>query len=78
LSPHGPNLLKVTENVHCPVLLLGCEYDNLAAPEGYKPIAAILGDKAIVRNYPIGHFDIYHGEHFEKAVGEMLVLLESI
>lgn len=75
---HGPDLLQAAEKMHCPVLLLGCEQDNLAAPEGYKRIAAILGEKAIVRNYPIGHFDIYDGEYFEKAVSEKLALLETI
>jgi uncharacterized protein len=77
-APHGPDLFKVSKNVHCPVLLLGCEQDNLAAPEGYKKIAAILGNKAIVRNYPIGHFDIYAGEYFEKAISEKLALLQMI
>ena len=78
LGPHGPDLLKISENVRCPVLLLGCEQDNLAAPEGYKKVAAILGENAIVRNYPIGHFDIYAGEYFEKAVSEKLALLKTI
>ena len=77
-APHGPNLMQAAEKVQCPVLLLGCEHDNLAAPDGYKRIAAILGDKAIVRNYPIGHFDIYDGEYFKTAVSEKLALLKTI
>ncbi len=71
-------LLRHQEKVQCPVLFLACEKDNLAAPDSYKRAAEILGNKAEVRSYPIGHFDIYEGEYFEKATGEMVAFLENI
>ena len=75
---HGPDPLEAAEDVQCPVLLLVCEHDNLVAPDSHVKAARALGDKAIVKSYPIGHFDIYEGEHFEKAVKEMLALLDSV
>jgi cephalosporin-C deacetylase-like acetyl esterase len=75
---HGPDPLEAAEKVNCPVLLLVCEHDNLVAPDSHVKAARALGDKAIVKSYPIGHFDIYEGEHFEDAVNEMLALLDSV
>jgi hypothetical protein len=34
--------------------------------------AEILGEYAQVKQYPIGHFDIYFGEHFERAVRDQI------
>ena len=31
-------------------------------------VAEILGEKAVVFKNPVGHFDIYRGELFDKAV----------
>ncbi len=78
LMAHGPDPLEAAEKVNCPVLLLVCEHDNLVAPDSHVKAARALGDKAIVKSYPIGHFDIYEGEYFEKAVNEMLALLDSV
>jgi cephalosporin-C deacetylase-like acetyl esterase len=75
---HGRDPKEAAQDVQCPVLLLVCEHDNLVAPDSHVKAAEALGDKATVKSYPIGHFDIYEGEHFEKAVKEMLALLESI
>jgi pimeloyl-ACP methyl ester carboxylesterase len=62
-----PELLK---KVRCPVLIQICEHDTLAPikPETVKK----LQKHAEVKCYPIGHFDIYVGEHFEKAVLDQL------
>jgi uncharacterized protein len=75
---HGPDPVEASRKVQCPVLFLACEKDNLAAPDSYKRAAEILGNKAEVRSYPIGHFDIYEGDYFEKATGEMVAFLENI
>ena len=75
---HGRDPSEAAEDVQCPVLFLVCEHDNLVAPDSHVKAARALGDKAIVRSYPIGHFDIYEGEHFEDAVNEMLALVESV
>jgi uncharacterized protein len=74
---HAPDSIEASRKVQCPVLFLACEKDNLAAPDSYKRAAEILGNKAEVRSYPIGHFDIYEGEYFEKAIGEMVIFLKN-
>ncbi len=74
---HGPDPVEASKKVQCPVLFLACEKDNLAAPDSYKRASETLGDKAEVRSYSIGHFDIYEGEYFEKAISEMLTFLKN-
>ena len=74
---HGPDPVEASKKVQCPVLFLACEKDNLAAPDSYKRAAEALGDKAEVRSYPIGHFGIYEGEYFEKAIHEMITFLKN-
>lgn len=70
LRSHGFNPVKHIKNVSCPVLIQICDYDSLAPirPETEKE----LQKYAEVKHYPIGHFDIYHGDNFEKAVSDQL------
>jgi hypothetical protein len=75
---HGPDPIDAAHDVDCPVLLLVCERDNLVAPHSHVKAAAALGDKAIVKSYPIGHFDIYEGDHFEEAVTEMIAFIARV
>lgn len=74
---HGPDPLEASSKVQCPTLFLACEQDNIASPDSYKPAAAALGDLAEVRTYPIGHFDIYEGAHFETAMNEMIIFMKK-
>lgn len=78
LMMQGPDVAKVAENVKCPVLILVCEKDTTVSPDSYKKVAEILGEKATVIKYPIGHFDIYRGEFFNKAVDEQLSFLKQV
>jgi dienelactone hydrolase len=71
----GPDVVEAADNVRCPVLILVCQHDSLTAPDSHARAAAALGDKATVVSYPIGHFDIYEGEHFENAVADKLAFL---
>ncbi len=61
-ASYRPNQLTL----HCPLLLQVCQNDTVA------PVFAALelGRRlhAQVETYPIGHFDIYFGEHFERCV----------
>lgn len=75
---HGRDPNDAARDVRCSVLLLVCEQDNIVAPNSHVKVAAALGDKAIVKSYPIGHFDIYEGEYFERAVQEMIALIERV
>lgn len=77
LMAHGPDVVETAASVQCPVLFLVCEHDNLVAPDSHVRVAKLLGDKATVVSFPIGHFDIYEGEHFEKAVSEKLAFIRN-
>lgn len=58
--------------MQCPVLLQICEKDNLVSKSSYLGTAKILGKYAELKIYPIGHFDIYVRENFEKAVSDQI------
>jgi fermentation-respiration switch protein FrsA (DUF1100 family) len=64
--------IEHAKDVRCPVLLQLCEQDELASAEAAEATAEKLGQWAEVKRYPIGHFDIYHGAHFETAVRDQL------
>jgi fermentation-respiration switch protein FrsA (DUF1100 family) len=73
LTTHGStNPIDHSKDVECQVLLQVCEEDNLVSMGSALRTAEILGEKAVVKQYPIGHFDIYTGEDFERAVRDQL------
>ncbi|MGL1892788.1 MAG: alpha/beta hydrolase [Spirochaetaceae bacterium] len=78
LQPHGPDLLEVAGSIKCPVLFLNCEKDEIIAPESHLKICDILGDKSKVINFPIGHFDIYYGDWFNKSINEQKLFLSEL
>lgn len=75
LRSHGFRPDKHIRNVGCPVLIQICDHDSLA------PISAgtekELKKYAEVKHYPIGHFDIYTGDNFEKSVSDQLQFLKK-
>jgi len=75
---HGADPNEVAKDIQCPVLFLVCENDNLVAPTSHEKAAQALGDKATVKSYPIGHFDIYEGDHFKQAMQEKLNFLSKL
>lgn len=77
LMSHGHNPIDYAKDVQCPVLLQVCEKDNLVSEKSYKKTVEILGKYAEVKKYPIGHFDIYVGENFEKAVSDQIALFKK-
>ena len=58
---------RSARKVRCPILFCLCDEDALAPAETAARYAAQapLGE---VQRYPIGHFDIYRGDPFERAV----------
>jgi hypothetical protein len=70
LRSHGFKPVEHAKNAHCPILIQLCEYDALA-PIGAETEKE-LRQYADVKSYPIGHFDIYTGDHFERAVNDQL------
>ncbi len=73
-----PNLFKSAKEVSCPVLFHLCEGDNLTLPDSHKKIEKILGKKVKFIKYPIGHFDIYFGEYFEKSIANQISFITNI
>ena len=78
LESHGPDLLKSAAKVNCPVLFHICENDNMTAPDSHYKIVEILKEKVKIVFNPIGHFDIYFGEYFEKSIREQIAFIKEI
>ena len=55
--------------LRCPVLVVVADDDQTTPPEPAVKAAERAPNAQLVR-YPIGHFDIYMGEWFERAVDE--------
>lgn len=68
--------VKHAKNVRCPVLLQICEHDSVTPKSAAEETEQNLGKFAEAIYYPIGHFDIYTGDNFEKAVSDQLSFLK--
>jgi len=75
LRSHGFKPAAHLRNVQCPILIQICDYDSLAPIS--TEIAKELEKYAEVKHYPIGHFDIYTGDNFEKSVSDQLAFFEE-
>jgi len=64
--------VQYAKDVSCPVLLQICDQDTLIPMSAAEETRKILGKKAQVIHYPIGHFDIYLGDNFEKGVSDQI------
>ncbi len=64
--------IKHLADINCPVLLQVCEHDGGTPPALVERAVRRLGDRGHVARYPIDHFDIYLGKHFERAVDDQL------
>ncbi len=68
----GYNPMENLSAVQCPVLLQVGLRDNLVSPASARRAAERLGELAELIEYPCGHFDIYGGEHFDRAVADQI------
>ena len=64
--------VKHARNVRCPVLLQICDQDSITPTSAAEETETKLRNYAEVKRYPIGHFDIYIGDSFEKSVSDQL------
>lgn len=62
--------------VRCPILFCVCDTDTVAPAKATLRHAA-KAPRGEVRRYPVGHFDIYVGEHFERVVTDQLAFLQT-
>jgi pimeloyl-ACP methyl ester carboxylesterase len=65
------------DRLPCPILIQICDKDSVAPAEAAEAAAQRAGDRARVKHYPIGHFDIYVGENFERSVSDQVDFLKS-
>jgi dienelactone hydrolase len=65
---------RLAAKVSCPILFCVCETDSLAPAAATLKYAA-TASKSEVKRYPVGHFDIYIGEPFERAVADQTEFL---
>ncbi|WP_067696915.1 alpha/beta hydrolase [Nocardia jejuensis] len=66
-----------TKDIKAPVFYAVCDNDSVA-PAGPTLKAAERTKNAVVKRYPIGHFDIYFDDWFEKAVYDQVEWLTQV
>lgn len=64
--------LRKAGRLPCPILICICTRDSVAPPSAAEDCARRAGARAEVRRYDIGHFDVYVGEGFERAVADQI------
>lgn len=69
--------IKYVDKIRCPVLIQACDLDWALPLSVVEKVADRLGKLAEVIHYPIGHFDIYLGDNFEKAVNDQLAFFKK-
>lgn len=67
--------VRRASDVRCPLLIQIADRDSVAPPEAAARAAWQAPGWAELRRYPIGHFDIYVGEWFERSIGDQLHFL---
>ena len=65
---------RAARKVTCPILFCICDTDSLAPAEATAGYAA-RAPHGEVKHYPVGHFEIYLGEPFERAVADQTEFL---
>jgi fermentation-respiration switch protein FrsA (DUF1100 family) len=63
------------DRLPCPILVQIADRDSVAPVKAAQDAAWLATGRAEVRTYPIGHFDIYRGAPFERAVADQLHFL---
>ncbi len=63
------------DRLPCPILVQIADRDAVAPPKAAQDAAWLATGRAEVRTYPIGHFDVYVGEPFERSVADELLFL---
>ena len=69
--------VEYARDVRCPVLLQICDHDSIIPKSAAEETEKKLGKYAEVKHYPIGHFDIYVGDDFERSVRDQLDFLKN-
>ena len=67
---------RSARKVQCPILFCICDTDSVA-PAGATERHARKAPRGEIKHYPFGHFDIYVGGGFERAVRDQLDFLQQ-
>jgi len=63
--------------IKIPVLIQVCEKDIVTPMYVYEKVSEMLGELGTEIRYPIGHYDIYFGEYFEKSITDEITFLKK-
>jgi uncharacterized protein len=63
------------DRLPCPMLVQIADRDSVAPVKPAQDAVWRATGRGELRTYPIGHFDIYRGEPFERAVADQLLFL---
>jgi uncharacterized protein len=74
LQTTGYRPLRDAGRIACPILFAIAESDLITPPD-FAERAASLAPRGEVRRYPAGHFDLYVGDLFERAVADQVEFL---
>jgi dienelactone hydrolase len=66
-----------TDQLPCPILIAICDQDSRVVPAAAAATTRRAGKRATVKHYPIGHFDMYLGEWFERSVMDQVAFLQE-
>jgi uncharacterized protein len=66
---------RLAGRLPCPILVQIADRDAVAPVKAAQDAAWLATGRAEVRTYPIGHFDVYTGEPFARAVADQLHFL---
>ena len=63
--------------VSCPMLVQISERDSVAPAVAAEELVRRAAGRAEAVHYEMGHFDVHHGAHFERAVADQLAFLRQ-
>lgn len=67
--------VRHARQVRCPALVQICEQDSVAPIHATERAARHMPRAEVVR-YPVGHFDVYLGQDFERSVSDQSAFLQ--
>ena len=63
--------------MNCPLLLQFADQDIANPPKLIEDAGNRLGERGRIIRYPIDHFDIYLGQHLEKALNDQIAFFQQ-
>jgi poly(3-hydroxyalkanoate) synthetase len=64
--------VRHARKVRCPALIIACTKDTVASTCAASEVAKRMNGKARLAWLPIGHFEVYLGQWFERSCAEQV------